>query len=184
LRSSTTPATCANPCSTMESCLLYVQHGERAVVRYAGDVDCRDPYVGLQDDADAVPVDVRTNADQCGVRLHRASRSHADRAREPCSSNGNVFRTVVRTVASWSSCVKEGCAWASLSVFCAVRVCDRAQQRKASPAAGLGAALSVSDGFEGQLGQDGHRTVTGRRPPDCPGGRAERSGEREGQSCR
>ena len=51
---------------------------------------------------------------------------------------------------------------------------------KAATAAGLGPAKSVSDGFEGQLGQDGHRTVTGRRPPDSPGGRAERSGEREG----
>jgi hypothetical protein len=63
LRSSTTPATYANPCSTVESCLMYERQGERVVVRYAGDVDCRDPYVGLQDDADAVLVDVRTSAE-------------------------------------------------------------------------------------------------------------------------
>jgi hypothetical protein len=34
-----------------EFCLMYERQGERAVVRYAGDVNCPDAYVGLQDDA-------------------------------------------------------------------------------------------------------------------------------------
>jgi hypothetical protein len=46
-----------------EFCLMYERQGERAVVRYAGDVNCPDAYVGLQDDADAVLVDVRTSAE-------------------------------------------------------------------------------------------------------------------------
>jgi hypothetical protein len=66
-----------------EFCLMYERQGERVVVRYVGDVNCPDAYVGLRDDPDAVLLDVRTSADQCGVRLRRASRSHADRASEP-----------------------------------------------------------------------------------------------------
>jgi len=46
-----------------EFCLMYERQGERAVVRYAGDVNCPDAYVGFQDDADAVLVDVRISAE-------------------------------------------------------------------------------------------------------------------------
>jgi len=40
---------------------MYERQGERAVVRYAGDVNCPDAYVGFQDDA--VLVDVRISAE-------------------------------------------------------------------------------------------------------------------------
>ena len=133
------------------------QWDERAVVGYAGDVDPSDAYFGLQSDVDAVLVDVRTSAEwsyvglpdllQIGKRVF-----FIEWQRFPDGALNGSFVEQLREAG-----VREG---ASIHLLCRSGV-RSAVAARAATAAGLGPACNISDGFEVQLGNDGHRTLTG-----------------------
>lgn len=131
---------------------------------YAGDVSPSDAYVQLQDDADAILVDVRTNAEWSYVGLPDLAQ-----IRKPVIflewqhfPDGTLNESFVEQLREAG--VREG-----MPVYFLCRSGVRsAAAAKAATAAGLGPAYNVSDGFEGQLGQDGHRSVTGWKAAGLP----------------
>jgi len=140
------------------------QQGGRAVRSYAGDVDPSDAYVGLQAHDDAVLVDVRTNAEwsyvglpdltQIGRRVIFLEWQHFP--------DGTLNRNFVEQLRDAG--VSEG-----VPLYFICRSGARsAAAAKAATAAGLGPAYNVADGFEGHLGQDGHRTVSGWKAAGLP----------------
>jgi len=131
---------------------------------YAGEVSCSDAYVELQADADAVLVDVRTNAEwsyvgfpdltQIGKRVIFLEWQHFP--------DGNLNGRFVEQLCEAG--VREG-----VPIYFLCRSGARsASAAKAATAAGLGPAYNVSDGFEGHLGPDGHRTVSGWKDAGLP----------------
>jgi rhodanese-related sulfurtransferase len=137
---------------------------EEAVMGYAGDVDPSDAYVGLEADADAVLVDVRTSAEwsyvgqpdltQIGKRAIFLEWQHF-----PDGSLNGGFVGLLREAG-----LHEG-----VPIYFLCRSGARsAAAAKAATAAGLGPAYNVADGFEGQLGRDGHRSVTGWKAAGLP----------------
>jgi rhodanese-related sulfurtransferase len=140
------------------------RQGERAAMSYAGDVNCSDAYVGLQADSDAVLVDVRTTAEwsyvghpdltQIGKRV-----IFLEWQRFPDGALNGSFLQQLREAG-----VREG-----VPIYFLCRSGGRsAAAAKAATATGLGPAYNVSNGFEGQLGQDRHRTVTGWKTAGLP----------------
>jgi rhodanese-related sulfurtransferase len=131
---------------------------------YAGDVDPAHTYAGLQADAAAVLVDVRTSAEWTYVGLPdltgigkrviplewqhfpdgALNESFVDQLREAGVVKGAPIYFLCRSGAR------------------------SAAAAKASTAAGFGPAYNVSDGFEGPLSDDGHRAVTGWKAAGLP----------------
>jgi rhodanese-related sulfurtransferase len=137
---------------------------EEAVMGYAGDVDPSDAYVGLEADADAVLVDVRTSAEWSYVGLPDLTQIgkraiFLEWQRFPDGALNGSFVGQLREAG-----VREG---VPIYFLCRSGV-RSAAAAKAATAAGLGPAYNVSDGFEGQLGHDGHRTVTGWKAAGLP----------------
>jgi rhodanese-related sulfurtransferase len=138
--------------------------GERSVMSYAGDVSCSDAYLQLQADGDAVLVDVRTNAEwsyvglpdltQVGKRVIFLEWQHFP--------DGTLNASFVEQL-------REAGLSEGMPIYFLCRSGVRsAAAAKAATAAGLGPSYNVSDGFEGQLGQDGHRTVSGWKAAGLP----------------
>jgi rhodanese-related sulfurtransferase len=135
-----------------------------AVTSYAGDVDPSDAYAELQADPDAVLVDVRTNVEwiyvglpdlaPIGKRVIFLEWQHF-----PDGTLNGSFVQELREAG-----VGEG---VPIYFLCRSGV-RSAAAAKAATAAGLGPAYNVSDGFEGQLGRDGHRDVTGWKASGLP----------------
>ena len=124
---------------------------------YAGDVGPSDAYAALQADADALLVDVRTAAELIYVGLPDLSAIGKrviplEWQRFPDGALNESFVHELREAG-----VDEG---APIYFLCRSGV-RSAAAAKAATAAGLGPAYNVSDGFEGPLGHDGHRTVSG-----------------------
>jgi rhodanese-related sulfurtransferase len=137
---------------------------EGAVMGYAGDVDPADTYAALQADADAVLVDVRTGAEWTYVGLPDLSQIGKrviplEWQRFPDGSLNGSFVEQLREAG-----VGEG---APIYFLCRSGT-RSAAAAKAATAAGLGPAYNVSDGFEGPLGDDGHRAVTGWKAAGLP----------------
>jgi rhodanese-related sulfurtransferase len=140
------------------------QRAGQAVMGYAGDVPPSDAYDELQADADAVLVDVRTNAEwsyvglpdltQIGKRVVFLEWQHF-----PDATLNGTFVGQLREAG-----VREG---VPIYFLCRSGV-RSAAAAKAATAAGLGPAYNVSDGFEGPLGRDGHRDVTGWKAAGLP----------------
>jgi rhodanese-related sulfurtransferase len=135
---------------------------------YAGDVDPKDAYAALQAEADAVLVDVRTSAEWTYVGL--PDLSHIGKQviplewqRFPDGTLNSGFVEQLRDAG-----VGEG---TPVYFLCRSGV-RSAAAAEAATAAGLGPAYNVSDGFEGPLGQDGHRTVKGWKAAGLPWGQA------------
>jgi rhodanese-related sulfurtransferase len=140
------------------------QMGQRAAVGYAGDVDPPQAYGALKSDGAAVLVDVRTSAEwnyvgqpdlaQIGKRV-----IFLEWQRFPDGALNGSFVEQLRAAG-----VSEG-----VPVYFVCRSGVRsAAAATAATAAGLGPAYNVSDGFEGQLGQDGHRNVSGWKAAGLP----------------
>jgi rhodanese-related sulfurtransferase len=136
----------------------------RAVTGYAGEVDPSDAFAVLQADADAVLVDVRTNAEwsyvglpdltQIGKRVIFLEWQHF-----PDGTLNGSFVEQLREAG-----VVEG-----VPVYFLCRSGVRsAAAAKAATVAGLGPAYNVSDGFEGPLGRGGHRDVSGWKASGLP----------------
>ena len=131
---------------------------------YAGDVDPADSYAALQVSADAVLVDVRTAAEWSYVGL--PDLSHIGKRvipiewqRFPDGTQNGSFLEQLRHAG-----VAEG---VPIYFLCRSGV-RSAAAAKAATAAGLGPAYNVSDGFEGPLDHDGHRTVAGWKAAGLP----------------
>ena len=131
---------------------------------YAGDVDPSEAYAELQSEADAVLVDVRTRAEwsyvgqpdlaRIGKRVIFLEWQHF-----PDGTLNGAFVQQLREAG-----LVEG-----VPVYFLCRSGARsASAAKAAAAAGLGPAYNVSDGFEGHLGPDGHRTVSGWKAAGLP----------------
>jgi rhodanese-related sulfurtransferase len=137
---------------------------QRAAVPYAGDVKPHDAYDALRSEAEAILVDVRTRAEWSYV-------GHPDLAqigkhviflewqRYPDGALNPGFVQELREAG-----VGEGRA---IYFLCRSGV-RSAAAAAAVTAAGLGPAYNISDGFEGQVGRDGHRTVTGWKVEGLP----------------
>ena len=131
---------------------------------YAGDVDPRDAYAALQTDLDAVLVDVRTSAEWAYVGLPDLSAIDKrviplEWQRFPDGALNESFVEHLRQAG-----VGEG---TPIYFLCRSGV-RSAAAAKAVTAAGLGPAYNVSDGFEGPVGHDGHRTVAGWKAAGLP----------------
>ncbi len=131
---------------------------------YAGDVTPSDAYAALTQDADAVLVDVRTDAEWGYVGL------------PDLSSIGKRVVTV-----EWqrfsdgarNESFLDQLRAAGVGPGTPVYLLCRSGARSASAAAlmtdrGLGPAYNISDGFEGPLDADGHRAVAGWKADGLP----------------
>jgi len=131
---------------------------------YAGDVGPSDAYARLQADVDAVLVDVRTAAEWTYVGLPDLSQIGKlviplEWQHFPDGALNGSFVEQLR-----ESGVGEG-----VPIYFLCRSGARsAAAAKAATAAGLGPAYNISDGFEGPLDPDGHRTVTGWKAAGLP----------------
>jgi len=131
---------------------------------YAGDVDPVDSYAALQSDRDAVLVDVRTTAEWSYVGMPDLTQIGkrailVEWQRFPDGGLNPGFVEQLREAG-----VHEG---AAIYFLCRSGVRSAAAATLAT-AAGLGPAYNVSDGFEGPLDNDGHRTVTGWKAAGLP----------------
>jgi rhodanese-related sulfurtransferase len=137
---------------------------EGTVMSYAGDVDPLDAYVRLEADADAVLVDVRTSAEWSHVGVPDLTPIgkrviFLEWQRSPDGAPNANFLEQLR----------EAGAYEGVPIYFLCRSGVRsAAAAKAATAAGLGPAYNVSEGFEGQLGHDGYRTVTGWKVVGLP----------------
>jgi len=131
---------------------------------YAGDVDSTDAYVTLQAENDAVLVDVRTRAEWSYVGLPDLSQIgrrviFLEWQRFPDASVNEDFVEQLR---------EAGVAEGAPVYFLCRSGARSAAAAKAVTAAGLGPAYNVADGFEGPLGDDGHRDVAGWKAAGLP----------------
>ena len=131
---------------------------------YAGDVSPSEAFAGLQAEDDAVLVDVRTAAEWSYVGLPDLSQIgkgvvFVEWQRFPDGTLNEGFVGQLREAG-----VGEG-----VPVYFLCRSGVRsAAAAKAVTAAGLGPAFNVVDGFEGPLGQGGHRDVAGWKVAGLP----------------
>ncbi len=131
---------------------------------YAGNVDPAEAYAALQADADAVLVDVRTSAEwsyvgvpdlsQIGKRVVPLEWQHF-----PDGAMNPRFMEKLREMG-----VQED---TPIYFLCRSGVRSAAAAAAATDA-GLGPAYNVSDGFEGPLDREGHRTVAGWKVAGLP----------------
>jgi rhodanese-related sulfurtransferase len=133
-------------------------------MNYAGNVEPLEAYAALQADADAVLVDVRTSAEWSYVGLPDLSQIGKrviplEWQRFPDGALNTGFVEQLREAG-----VAEG---APIYFLCRSGVRSAAAAGVAT-AAGLGPAYNVSDGFEGPLDHDGHRTVAGWKVAGLP----------------
>jgi len=133
-------------------------------MNYAGNVEPLEAYAALQADADAVLVDVRTSAEWSYVGLPDLSQIGKrviplEWQRFPDGALNTGFVEQLREAG-----VAEG---APIYFLCRSGVRSAAAAGVAT-AAGLGPAYNISDGFEGPLDHDGHRTVAGWKVAGLP----------------
>jgi rhodanese-related sulfurtransferase len=133
-------------------------------MNYAGNVEPLEAYAALQADADAVLVDVRTSAEWSYVGLPDLSQIGKrviplEWQRFPDGALNTGFVEQLREVG-----IAEG---TPIYFLCRSGVRSAAAAGVAT-AAGLGPAYNVSDGFEGPLDHDGHRTVAGWKAAGLP----------------
>jgi rhodanese-related sulfurtransferase len=131
---------------------------------YAGNVNPSEAYAELLADPDAVLVDVRTSAEWSYVGLPDLSEigKHVIPLEWQRFPDGALNMTFVEQLRE--SGVGEG---APIYFLCRSGVRSAAAAEVAT-AAGLGPAYNVSDGFEGPLDHDGHRTVAGWKVAGLP----------------
>lgn len=131
---------------------------------YAGDVEPADSYAALKADPEAVLVDVRTTAEwsyvgvpdllQLGKRVVFVEWQHFQ--------DGTWNENFVEQLRGAG--VVEG---VPIYFLCRSGVRSAAAAASAT-AAGLGPAYNVSEGFEGPLDREGHRTLSGWKVAGLP----------------
>ena len=140
------------------------RRGDPALLGYAENVSPSEAYVELQADPLAVLVDVRTNAEWSYVGLPDLSQlgKRVIALEWQSFPDGTLNPSFVQQLREAG--VAEG---APVYFLCRSGV-RSAAAAKAATAAGLGPAYNISDGFEGQLGSDGHRSVSGWKADGLP----------------
>jgi rhodanese-related sulfurtransferase len=133
-------------------------------VSYAGDVASQEAYAALQADPSAVLIDVRTTAEWSYVGLPDLTGIGKrvlpiEWQRFPDGALNQRFLEDLRAAG-----VSEG---TPLYFLCRSGVRSAAAAEVATRA-GLGPAYNVSDGFEGPLDQQGHRSVAGWKVAGLP----------------
>jgi rhodanese-related sulfurtransferase len=133
-------------------------------MNYAGNVEPLEAYAALQADADAVLVDVRTSAEWSYVGLPDLSQIGKrviplEWQRFPDGALNTGFVEQLR---------EAGVAGGAPIYFLCRSGVRSAAAAGVATAAGLGPAYNVSDGFEGPLDHDGHRTVAGWKVAGLP----------------
>ncbi len=137
---------------------------DQRLLGYAENVSPSQAYAELQADAGAVLVDVRTTAEwnyvglpdlaQAGKKVIFLEWQHF-----PDGTLNTSFVEQLREAG-----VVDG---TPVYFLCRSGVRSAAAARAAT-AAGLGPAYNISDGFEGQLGSDGHRALSGWKSAGLP----------------
>jgi rhodanese-related sulfurtransferase len=133
-------------------------------MRYAGDVGPTDAYAALQADADAVLVDVRTSAEWSYVGLPDLSQI----GKRVIPLEWQRFPDGARNMSFVEQLREAGVGEGSPIYFLCRSGVRSAAAAELATAAGLGPAYNVSDGFEGPLDRDGHRTVSGWKIAGLP----------------
>jgi rhodanese-related sulfurtransferase len=131
---------------------------------YAGDVDPADAYVGLQADGEAVLVDVRTSAQWSYVGVVDLTQIR----RRVIFLEWQRFPDGVLNGRFVEQLRQEGVGEGVPLYFLCRSGVRSAVAARAVTVAGLGPAYNVSDGFEGHLGPDGHRDVSGWKAAGLP----------------
>jgi rhodanese-related sulfurtransferase len=131
---------------------------------YAGDVRPSEAYAALRSDPDAVLVDVRTGAEWSYVGVPDLAQigKQAVLLEWQRFPDGKVNTSFVEQLQ-----VAGVAAGAPIYFLCRSGV-RSAAAAKAATAAGLGPAYNISEGFEGPIGPDGHRTVAGWKAEGLP----------------
>jgi len=131
---------------------------------YAGDVSPEDAYAALQDDADAVLVDVRTAAEWAYVGLPDLS----GLGKQVVTIEWQSFPSGAHNGAFPGQLRDCGIAQDTpLYFLCRSGVRSTAAAELAS-AHGLGPAYNIRDGFEGPHDRLGHRSVAGWKAAGLP----------------
>lgn len=133
-------------------------------MNYAGDVDSATSYAALKTVPEAVLVDVRTTAEWSYVGVPDLSQIGkrvipVEWQRFPDGKQNESFLEQLRQAG-----VAEG---TPIYFLCRSGV-RSAAAAQAVTAAGLGPAYNVSDGFEGPLDREGHRTLAGWKAAGLP----------------
>jgi len=131
---------------------------------YAGNVDPSEAYAALQADPDAVLVDVRTSAEWSYVGLPDLSTigKHVIPLEWQRFPDGALNTSFVEQLC------EAGIGKGSPIYFLCRSGVRSAAAAEVATTAGLGPAYNVSDGFEGPLDHDGHRTVAGWKVAGLP----------------
>ena len=131
---------------------------------HAGDVQPSEAYAALRTDADAVLVDVRTAAEWSYVGLPDL----APIGKQAVLLEWQRFPDGQLNTSFVEQLLGAGVAAGTPIYFMCRSGVRSAAAAMAATAAGLGPAYNISEGFEGPVGQDGHRTVAGWKAQGLP----------------
>jgi rhodanese-related sulfurtransferase len=131
---------------------------------YAGDVDPLSSYAALQADDSAVLVDVRTSAEWSYVGVPDLTQI----GKRPILVEWQRFPNGALNEAFLDQLREAGVGEGAPIYFLCRSGARSAAAARAATAAGLGPAYNVSDGFEGGLDGEGHRSVTGWKAAGLP----------------
>lgn len=140
------------------------QRGPARAMSYAGEVSCSDAYSELAADGSAVLIDVRTKAEWCYVGLPDLTQIGKGVVLLEWQDfpDGTLNGRFVEQL-------REAGVHVGTPIYFLCRSGVRsAAAAKAATAAGLGPAYNVSDGFEGHLGPDAHRNISGWKVAGLP----------------
>ena len=132
---------------------------------YAGDLTPQQAWDLLTSDEGAVLVDVRTDAEWRYVGIPDAA-AIGDRRR--AGRVGVVPVGTAQPAVPRAARRRRRRGTVARSCSCAARGSGRSPPRRRATAAGLGPAYNVLEGFEGDVGPDGHRGHTGWRAAGLP----------------
>jgi len=131
---------------------------------YAGDVDAAHSYAALKATPDAVLVDVRTAAEWSYVGLPDLSQI----GKRVIPIEWQYFPDGTRNDSFLEQLRLAGLAEGAPIYFLCRSGIRSAAAATLATAAGFGPAYNVSEGFEGPLGPDGHRTLAGWKAAGLP----------------
>ncbi|WP_295701113.1 rhodanese-like domain-containing protein [Lapillicoccus sp.] len=131
---------------------------------YAGDVSPIDAYAALQADADAVLVDVRTQAEWTYVGLPDLT----DLGKRVVTIEWQTFPDGARNADFLEQLRGAGLGEDTPIYFLCRSGVRSAAAAELATARGLGPAYNISDGFEGPHDDEGHRGVAGWKAAGLP----------------
>lgn len=140
------------------------RRADPALLGYEKNVSPSEAYAELQADPLAVLVDVRTSAEWSYVGLPDLSQV----GKRVIALEWQHFPDGTLNTSFVEQLREAGVDGGNPVYFLCRSGVRSAAAAKAATAAGLGPAYNISDGFEGQLGSDGHRAVAGWKAEGLP----------------